>query len=440
LLFGGLYVYRLLTYDRIYSGVLVEGTDMGGCTREQVLQFLNAWQAKLQEKTLIACYKDVKFQIGAGDIDLKADTGQANGEIWNFGRTGAWWERIRRIWEAAQNSYRITVLLRYNENKLAKILDGWRQKIDKAPRNAVLSMASGEIIPQEQGVRLEEAALSRALLKAFQEPNENIVVMPVVPVFPKITTDALKQAGIRKALSIYSTTFNGEDSNRTANIKEAAERVNGQLLYPGDVFSFNSVVGPREKKYGFKEALEIADGEFVPGIGGGVCQVSSTLYNAVLLADLEIMERYNHSKPLNYVPLGQDAAVAYNVLDFKFRNNTAIPLMVLAEVRNNKLTVGIYGRQRLKEQVEIAVANMEVILPNVVKKEDPRLPIGESKLETKGKDGYKVTTVRVIRKNGKEIRREVLAEDSYLPDDTVIKIGTMTQEDLRNRESIKVNP
>jgi len=193
---------------------------------------------------------------------------------------------------------------------------------------------------------------------------------------------------------------------------------------PGQVFSFNQVVGPRDREHGFKEALEIVDGEFVPGIGGGVCQVSSTLYNAVLLANLPIVERTNHSKPLGYVGLGRDATVAYGARDFKFANNTGAPRVILAETTKNKLTVGIVGREPLAVAVDIVAADRQVIPPAVVKKQDPGLYLGETKVDRQGKPGYEVTTVRVVRAGSREIRREVVARDRYLPENTVVKVGT----------------
>jgi vancomycin resistance protein YoaR len=203
----------------------------------------------------------------------------------------------------------------------------------------------------------------------------------------------------------------------------AARRINGYILYPGQVFSFNQVVGPRDREHGFKEALEIVDGEFVPGIGGGVCQVSSTLYNAVLLANLAIVERTNHSKPLGYVGLGRDATVAYGALDFKFANDTGAPVVILAEAAKNRLTVGIVGREPLTVAVEIVAADRQVILPAVVKKQDPELYLGETRVDRQGKPGYEVTTLRVVRTGGREIRREVLARDRYQPENTVVKVG-----------------
>jgi vancomycin resistance protein YoaR len=193
------------------------------------------------------------------------------------------------------------------------LLEGWREAIDRPPRNASLSLAEGGIVPQEQGRQLDVAAVKPLVLKALHGGAPTLP-LPVTPLYPDVTVADLRQTGISTLWSSFTTAFDSSDANRTANIRLSARRINGHIVYPGQCFSFNQVVGPRDREHGFKEALEIVDGEFVPGIGGGVCQVSSTLYNAVLLANLPIAERTNHSKPLGYVGLGRDATVCLGCL------------------------------------------------------------------------------------------------------------------------------
>jgi vancomycin resistance protein VanW len=248
--------------------------------------------------------------------------------------------------------------------------------------------------------------------------------MPVTPVYTEITANDLAKNGIKELVAVYTTQFNANDVNRTANVKLSAQKISGKLLYPGQIFSYNDTVGPRERTQGFKEAMEIINGEFVPGVGGGVCQVSSTLYNAVLLAGLTIVERTNHSKPLSYVSLGRDATVVYNVLDFKFINDSQAPVMIVAEIIADKLCIGIFGQRVLEKNIDIITTQQQIIQPAIIKKEDATLMPGETKVEKPGKPGYEVTVVRVIRNNsGKELKREVISHDKYAPDNTIIRFG-----------------
>lgn len=418
------YLFQPLFLDKVYAGVALEGVDVGGRSREEIAQILSLWQREQGNKQVTIYYGDTIFRIDSNSIDFDLDIDATVDEVWNFGRKGSPWERIKNIRTALKEGYRIPVKVRYNESKLDHLMEEWKDAIDRPARNATLSMITGGIVPQEQGRKLETEKLRPLVVQALKSPDINNVPLPVALLYPSITVSDLSRTGIRELLGKYSTTFDDKDVNRTTNIKIAANKINGHIIYPGETFSFNEIVGPREKEYGFKEALEFVDGELVPGIGGGVCQVSSTIYNVALLANLNIVERYNHSKPLGYVPMGRDATVVFGALDFKFANNTSSPLMIMAEVEGNKLNIGLFGQSRQSETVEIMATEQQVIPPSVVKQSDESLYLGETKVDKQGKPGYEITTIRVVRLEGREIKREVLAKDRYQPEDTIIKVGS----------------
>ena len=419
-----IFVVPSLSYPNIYKGVSVEGVDVSGRNRDEVAHLLSLWKKEHHDKNIVLYYGETVFKVDATNIDFDIDVDAALDAAFRYGRDGSWWERIYKIRTAAQNGYNISLGAKYNEAKLNNLIEQWQGMIERPASNAALSMITGGLIAEQQGSRLETETLRPLVLEAFMKSEDNVVALPVTTLYPEVTAVDIASSGISKALSVYTTVFNNQDINRTANIKLAASKANGHIIYPGKIFSFNEVVGPREKIYGFKEALEIVDGEFVPGIGGGICQVSSTLYNVAILANLDIVERYNHSKPLSYVPLGRDATVAFDVLDFKFANNTSSPVMIMAEVNGNKLMVGIFGQSAIAEAVEILSVGQELIPPSITKKEDNTLYQGEFKVIQKGKPGNAVTTVRVVRSGGQEVKREVLSTDRYLPDNTIIKVGT----------------
>ncbi|MPM45227.1 hypothetical protein SDC9_91913 [bioreactor metagenome] len=409
--------------DRVYAGVALEGVELGGRDKSEVKQILTVWHKQQQNKQISVYYGDTVFKVDAQSIEFTVDVDGTLDEVWGFGRRGTLFERIKNIYTALNQGYRIPLRVSYNESKLDSLVDLWRDEIDRPAKNAALSIVTGGILPQEQGRKLDIDGIRPLVLQALKRPDVNNVPLPVTLVYPTITVNDVARTGIRELLGSYTTSFDTRDGNRTTNIKLAAWKINGHIIYPGETFSFNEIVGPREKDYGFKEAMEFVDGELVPGIGGGVCQVSSTIYNAALLANLNVIERYNHSKPLGYVPLGRDATVVYGALDFKFGNNSAAPVMVMAEVDGNKLHVGVFGQTRLPDSVEILSTNKQVIPPAVVKQPDATLFLGETKVDKQGKPGYEVTTIRVVRNGGQEIRREVLSKDRYLPDNTIVKVG-----------------
>jgi len=411
-------------YPKVYKGVILEGVDIGGYSREEVAQLLSSWQMQYHNKSIVVQYGDIKSKVDAENIDLGVDADATMDQVWNYGRRGSWWERIQNIKNGWEKGYPILLTIKYNEIKLENLIEQWRNAIDRPPRNAIINLWTGTIVPHELGYALDRDALRPMILDAFRtSSNRSEITLPVKVIQPKVTMEEVTNAGMKEFLSSYATTFNSGDANRTDNIKLAALNINGTIVYPGKIFSFNEIVGPRETEYGFKEALEIVDGEFVPGIGGGICQVSSTLYNAVLLANLKIVERSNHSKPLSYVPLGRDATVAYGALDFQFMNNTKEPLLILTEVEDNKLVVGILGPHPLVEKVEIQHESQKTIPPIIVKKDDDNLYLGETLVEQEGRPGYALTTLRVVWSKGRQISKEVLSKDEYLGEDTIIKVG-----------------
>ncbi len=411
-------------YPKVYKGVILEGVDISGYSREEVVQLLSSWQTKYHKKSIIVQYGDIKSDVDAENIDLDIDTNATLDQVWNYGRSGSWWERVLNIKNGWEKGYPVLLTIQYNEGKLETLIKQWGDAIERPPHNAVINLWTGTIVPHEIGYALDRDALRPLILDAFKGSDRAEITLPVKVIQPKVTMEDITKAGMKEILSSYTTTFNSGDANRTDNIKLAALNTNGTIVYPGKIFSFNEIVGPREIEYGFKEALEIVDGEFVPGIGGGICQVSSTLYNAVLLANLKIIERSNHSKPLSYVPLGRDATVAYGALDFQFMNNTKEPLLILAEVEDNKLVVGILGPHPLEEKVEIQHENQKTIPPVIAKKEDDNLYVGETVVEEEGRPGHALTTLRVVWLKGRQISKEVLSKDVYQGEDTIVKVGT----------------
>lgn len=169
------------------------------------------------------------------------------------------------------------------------------------------------------------------------------VTMKYYVAYPAITADELEEKLFSATLGSYSTSYGGSTSNRASNVARAASLINGTILAPGDVFSFNDTVGKRTVENGFKTASEYANGQTVQGIGGGTCQVSSTLYSATLYADMQIVDRLNHMMAVGYIPLGQDATVSDSGVDFKFKNSSDYPVKISAYTSGGTITVQIIG-------------------------------------------------------------------------------------------------
>ena len=211
------------------------------------------------------------------------------------------------------------------------------------PQNAQYKVENNtvEIVPEKTGryINKEEAA---TLLPLVKEGGE-VIKIPYYVSYADITSQMLSDKLFSHTLASYSTNYGGSTANRAANVARAAELINGKVLSPGEIFSFNDTVGDRTVSNGFYTATEYVDGKSVQGIGGGTCQVSTTLYSAALYADLQIVHRENHVMTVGYVPLGQDATVAYGSVDFKFKNTTEYPIKIVATTGGGTITVSIVG-------------------------------------------------------------------------------------------------
>lgn len=418
-------VIRPLLNDKVYAGVTVDGVQMSGLTGTEVKDLLRLWYEPKHSQQLSVYYGERAFAFDPQTVDYDIDVEATAEKVIRCGRNGNVLQRLQDIFKAQTAGCQIPLTVRYNEQKLDELVESWRESIDKSPKNAGLSILHGGINKAEAGCKLETTVVKPLLLQALRQAEVRPVVLPVIPIYPELTEADIASKGLEELLATYTTAFNRGDSNRSANIRIAASKINGYIIYPSQTFSFNDVVGPRDKEHGFKEAMEIVGNEYVPGIGGGICQVSSTLYNVALLANLKIAERYNHSKPLGYVGLGRDATVAYGALDFKFTNNTTAPVMIISEVQDNELCIGLLGKTKSSSgTVKVITVNKQVISPDIIRKQDQTLLLGETELESPGKPGYEVTTVRVLVQGNQEVTREIIATDQYLPENTVVKIGT----------------
>lgn len=252
-----------------------------------------------------------------------------------------------------------------------------------------------------------------------------VIVVSVTRLEPEKTAASLRDGLFGAELSSYSSTYSTAAANRASNVAHAAASVNGTILLPGDTFSYNSVIGNPSLANGYKVAPVFENGKTSEGVGGGVCQVSSTIYSAVLYANLEIVERRNHSLTVAYVPKGQDATVAYGAIDFKFRNNTAMPVRIDASASGGKCVVRVVGTmvdpsQSVKIEHTIAATNE----PSVNETRDAEMPEGTRKVTSTGKTGYVIDSVRIVSRNGEVVKTEKLGRSTYKMVPTEVTVGT----------------
>lgn len=226
-------------------------------------------------------------------------------------------------------------------------------------------------------------------------------------------------------ISEYETKFNEQNINRSANIKLAVNKINGTIILPGEIFSYNSVVGNRTEEAGFKLAPMYKEGKIVDGFGGGVCQLSSTVYNACLYANLEIIERKKHQFMPAYIEVGRDATVADGYIDFRFKNTRKNPIKIVCSAKNGILKCQIYGKKEENEyKIEIQSVITEYIPYKTIYQQDINGSLNEQTVIQNGKKGYKCKVYKITKLNGKILSKVIISNDTYSSINEVIKIGT----------------
>jgi vancomycin resistance protein YoaR len=232
---------------------------------------------------------------------------------------------------------------------------------------------------------------------------------------------SLKEKGIVTLMSSFSTSFDPKNTDRVHNIKLAATLLDNYFLAPGEVLSLNAFFGDTTAEKGYREAPIIVGNRLVPGFGGGLCQISSTLYNAALLANLEVIERHHHQLTVPYIDPGRDATIAYNMRDLKLRNNKEHYILISPRVEDDTLTFSFFGGQ-MKERVEINTKILATFESPTEYQTNPELPPGKKEI-IEGVPGYRVEVWKLVYE-GKELKsKEKISDDNYLPYPTVIQQG-----------------
>ena len=251
--------------------------------------------------------------------------------------------------------------------------------------------------------------------------------LPVKVVMPRVTAQELADRAPTRLWSEYTTKL-ADIPDRTENVRVSSGKLDGLLIAPGAEVSFNEAVGPREMREGYRAAQIIVGGKFEPGLGGGVCQVSSTFYNTILLAGLKITERHNHSVRIAYVPLGRDATVVYGQKDLKFVNTSGGYLLVKTKLEGLDLTISLYGSPvKVDDGVEVFTEVIKTIPPKKNVLLDNSLAPGEEKRIEKGSSGYISATYRAITSGGNRTI-ELISQDYYSPVHTIIARGPNLNE------------
>ena len=425
-----MYFTEEYTNPYMHKGVKIEDIDVSNLSKEDALKEVKSvTDEMIKNKVVNFTYEDISIPVPLRDFGYKLNLEDAINKAYSYGRSDNLFYNYLDIIKGYIFKKNFVAKPDIDDAKREEVILNIGSKIFKKPVDA------HPIIKDDGSVSIKESEIGRYMdineakdLINLDILHEEKIELPVYKTEPKIYSNYYD--GIDKKLGDFETDYSSSIKNRKENIRLAASKFNNMKLNPGDEISFNDVVGEISEKTGFKSATVIVGGEYESGIGGGICQVSTTLYNSLILSDLEITERHNHSRPIHYVDLGTDAAVARGYKDLKFKNNTNNPILILSEANGEKLNFKVLGNGSDRDyEVKIIPQLLGTVSPGVDTIYSDALPEGESTVKESGARGYSYKTYKEIIKNGEVVDKKEISKSYYLPKDKVVVVGTGTTND-----------
>lgn len=410
----------------VYPGIKIEGENVSGKTKEQVKQTIEQKYGAVVKKKLNISTTDRTYTLDYSKLNPKYNIDEVVNEAFSYGKNLNLFQKYKLIKASEAKEYKLKFT--YNSKSVNELIDSIEKDVNKDPVNASLRGSGGNftVVSDQKGKKLQKDVLQKEVSSKINGDigSDINVKAPIEVVTAKVTADKL--ATVNSRISGFSTDYGSISSaERANNIILATRSINGKILMPGDTFSFNDIVGERTAEKGYQAAPVIIGNQVDSGLGGGICQVSTTLYNAILRANIKSVERAHHTLPSHYVPLGMDATVDYGNLDYKFKNTLDYPLYIEADTSGGRVTFNIYSNESLSNIVtEVRSEVYQTIQPGVKYVDDPTLPVGQTQQVQAPSTGYKVKITKKTTQNGAVIGEDVVADDYYKPVDAVIKRGT----------------
>ncbi len=423
---AGLVLYNInniVKKDTIYKGISIEGIDMTHKTKEEALESLKSLkQAEIEKSKMNLKTEEKEYELGLEDIDFDYDYEKAIESAHDLARDGNLFKRYKKIKEIEKNNKDISLDSSYEKKKIEEEVTEIAKELDKEVVDAKFNFNSGNISIDEEreGYKLDEKELIDKIEKNIYTLDD--IEIPIDRIQPKYTKEYYSK--INGIIGSASTSFNSSGPGRVHNIKLSTKAFNGKILHPGENLSYNSTVGLVSRKTGYRDAPVIVAGDLQPGVGGGICQTSTTLYNALLRADLTVTERSHHSIPSAYMDKGLDAVVAGDYLDLKFKNDFDFPIYISARVVGKTVYFDIYGDKKNRDYTIQMEPKLIQRIPHKVSeilKKD--MKPGSREVVQQGRDGYKVVTYKHKIKNGKIVESKQVSSDYYKERETIIHVG-----------------
>lgn len=429
ILFLNIY-FTVKKYDSIiYPNIKIENVLVENLTKKEAYLLLNdEINKKILNKNIIIHINTEDYEISCNSLNFDFYISQAVNTAFSIGHNENLFEKYQMI--KKPTAYTIDLFFTYDTEILNSKINSIAKNINIKEKDAsIIRNDNGQfqITKEIIGYYLNENyiidQIPSLIKNSYNSDSKNMIVnAKITEVTPKITSQALST--INSRISSHITNFSRSSPGRKTNIKIATEAINSTVIMPGDIFSFNKIVGQITEAKGYKKAKVIQNNRLVYDIGGGICQVSTTLFNAALKSNLSIIERSHHTLPSTYVPLGLDAAISSNYLDLKFKNDLEYPIYIEGYCSDSNVRFNIYSNKSLnKNSYGIETEVYEIIDNKTKYLNDSSLPIGMEKVQISGTKGYKVKVYLITYKNGTKTSKKLLYDDFYKPIDKIVKKG-----------------
>ncbi|MCE5324510.1 VanW family protein [bacterium] len=408
---------------RICKGVTISNVSVSGFSRSRAERVMRAWAAKRADRRITLTALDSRWVGSVADFGAHIKWKESVDQAMAVGRKGNIIGRMICVLNPTSTGKAIDVQVALDHNEIEKTIAKVARSVNRPHKDAKIKVVSGrlEVDQDSVGIKLDEDRAAKVISNALRT-DAMVVTLPVISDKPDVTAEDAR--GIDTLLARFTTPFNPGKVDRTHNLTLAARSINGIILKPGEEFSYNDAVGPRVLGRGFRNAPIFVKGKLEPGVGGGICQVSTTLYNTVLLAGLHIIERHPHSRTVPYVGAGRDATVAYGLRDFRFTNSNASPICILTSISRGNVAVDLYGASQEKKDVKIYTGPVRYSPPKPAETvTDATLASGVHKVIDKGARGVRVTVYRKISQPDGADLTEVVSNDRYPPQAKIIAVG-----------------
>jgi vancomycin resistance protein YoaR len=432
-------LYKYMYQDRIYAGIFVDGIDFSGKDKQDIVSYFSKKNEAMADSKIIFSYQNERIETTAKDLSLGFDEDLLAMQAYSIGRSRNLFSSLYLVTKAYISGIYLSPAYKFNEEKLAILLEPLKKKINLDPINAQFVIQNGKVTTfrsHQDGQRLDEERLKNTIatkipmLARSSHAMTITMSIPIAIIKPEVTTEKVNTLGIKELLGSGTSLFKGSIPNRIYNIELASKRLSGILVKPNETFSFAKALGDVSAFTGYKQAYVIQNGRTVLGDGGGVCQVSTTLFRALLNAGLPIIERNQHAYRVSYYEQdmgpGFDAAVYVPSVDLKFTNDTKHYLLIQATVDHaaQRLTFDLYGTSDgRKVNISDPVILSTSPAPEPLYQDDPTLPKGVVKQIDFAAPGAKVYFTREVRRDGKLLYSDKFTSN-YRPWQAVFLKGT----------------